>query len=30
VLVTAALGAGLWDHLSEGTPATWEREEETR
>jgi len=30
VLVTAALGAGLWDHLHEGTPTSWEREEETR
>ena len=30
VLVTAALGAGLWDHLREGTPTSWEREEETR
>jgi cellulose synthase/poly-beta-1,6-N-acetylglucosamine synthase-like glycosyltransferase len=30
VLVTAAIGAGLWDHLRVGTPAWWEREEGTR
>jgi hypothetical protein len=30
VLVTAAIAAGLWDHLREGTPDTWEREAETR
>jgi hypothetical protein len=30
VLVTAALAAGLWDYLSAGTPASWEREAETR
>jgi hypothetical protein len=30
VLVTAAVGAGLWDHLFRGTPASWEREEDTR
>jgi hypothetical protein len=30
VLVTAALAAGLWDHLHEGTPTSWEREEDTR
>jgi cellulose synthase/poly-beta-1,6-N-acetylglucosamine synthase-like glycosyltransferase len=27
VLVTASLGAGLWDWLRHGTPATWERAE---
>jgi hypothetical protein len=30
VLVTAALAAGLWDHLREGTPTHWDRGEETR
>jgi hypothetical protein len=30
VLVTAAVAAGLWDHLREGTPEWWEREAETR
>jgi len=30
VLVTAALAAGLWDHLREGTPTSWEREPGTR
>ncbi len=28
VLMTASLGAGLWDALRHGTPATWEREPE--
>jgi hypothetical protein len=30
VLVTAALAAGLWDHLREGTPTQWDRAEGTR
>ncbi|HLL85979.1 MAG TPA: glycosyltransferase [Thermoleophilaceae bacterium] len=30
VLVTGALAAGLWDHLREGTPTSWEREPGTR
>jgi cellulose synthase/poly-beta-1,6-N-acetylglucosamine synthase-like glycosyltransferase len=30
LLVTAAVAGGLWDHLREGTPATWEREEGAR
>ena len=30
VLVTAALAAGLWDHLREGTPDHWDRDEGTR
>jgi hypothetical protein len=30
VLTTAALGAGLWDWLTEGTPAGWEPAEGTR
>ena len=30
VLVTAAPAAGLWDHLREGTPDHWDREEGTR
>jgi len=30
VLVTAALAAGLWDHLREVTAPSWEREDETR
>ena len=30
VLVTASLAAGLWDWLSKGTPAGWEKAEGTR
>ncbi|MDQ4071679.1 MAG: glycosyltransferase [Actinomycetota bacterium] len=30
VLVTAAVAAGLWDHLRAGTPAFWDRAEGTR
>jgi glycosyltransferase involved in cell wall biosynthesis len=30
VLMIASVGAGLWDHLREGTPATWERAQGTR
>ncbi len=30
VLVTAAVAAGLWDHLREGTPDHWDRDEGTR
>jgi len=30
VLVTAALAAGLWDHLRAGTPNFWDRAEGTR
>jgi GT2 family glycosyltransferase len=30
VLTTASIGAGLWDHLREGTPAGWEPPEGTR
>jgi hypothetical protein len=27
LLTTASLAAGLWDWLTKGTPATWERAE---
>ncbi|HEV2772203.1 MAG TPA: glycosyltransferase family 2 protein [Thermoleophilaceae bacterium] len=30
VLVTAAVAAGLWDHLRAGTPSFWDRAEGTR
>jgi hypothetical protein len=30
VLTTAAVGAGLWDHLRYGTPAVWDAAEGTR
>jgi hypothetical protein len=30
VLTTAALAAGLWDHLRHGTPAGWDAPEGTR
>ena len=30
VATTAALGAGLYDHLRHGTPAVWEAAEGTR
>jgi len=30
VLMTASIGAGLWDRLREGSPGTWEKAEGTR